>query len=58
MSMLAVFFMYQMSMNVWMMTFTSVNKCVTTHMDHIAVSVLMVMNSIVMDFHAQVRNNI
>ena len=47
----------QISMNAWMMTSTSANKYATTLMDHTAAFVLKVMNSIVTDSHAEVRNN-
>ena len=44
-------------MNV-VMAFIAVNRCATTLKDHTSVSVLMAMNSTVMDTHAVVRNGI
>lgn len=57
MSVINLLIMNQISMNAWTMTSMSVNKYATTFMDHIAAFVLKVMNSIVMDSHAEVRNN-
>ena len=51
-------FQFQISLNVVMLTCTRVSNCVTTLMDHIAVSALKVTNLTVMDSHAQVQINI
>lgn len=58
MTVINLLIMNQMSTNAWMMTSMSVNKYATILMDHTAAFVLKVMNSMVMDSHAEVRDNI